>query len=101
MYTFSSESTARIFFRGFQCKNSGGWVGLGILHAWGLKNLCKHLAGKAEGKKPLERSRHIWEDNTEMDLKAIGWEDVDWFNLAKDRSQWRAVVNTIMNFRDP
>jgi hypothetical protein len=36
-----------------------------------------------------------------MDLNEVGWEDVDWFNLAKERFQWRAVVNTVMNIRDP
>jgi len=41
------------------------------------------------------------ENNTEMDLKEVGWEDVDWFNLVKDRFQWRAVVNTVMNFSGP
>jgi hypothetical protein len=43
------------------------------------------LAGKSEGKKPLGRPRHRWEDNTEMDLEEVVWENVDWFNLAKDR----------------
>jgi len=36
-----------------------------------------------------------------MDLKAIGWEGVDWIHLAQDRDQWRAVVNTLMNLRVP
>lgn len=36
-----------------------------------------------------------------MDLKEVGWEDVDWVNLAKDRFQLRTVVNTVMNLRDP
>jgi hypothetical protein len=43
------------------------------------------LAVKSEGKKPLGRPRHRWEDNTEMDLEEVVWENVDWFNLAKDR----------------
>jgi hypothetical protein len=33
--------------------------------------------GRTEGKTPLERPRHIWEDNIKMDLKEIGWEYVD------------------------
>jgi hypothetical protein len=36
-----------------------------------------------------------------MDLREIGWEDVDWMHLALDRNQWRALVNTVMNFRIP
>jgi hypothetical protein len=34
-----------------------------------------------------------------MDLKEIGWKGVDWINLAQDREEWRAFVNTVMNFR--
>jgi hypothetical protein len=32
-----------------------------------------------------------------MDLREIGWGDMDWIDLAQDRDQWRAVVNTLMN----
>ena len=63
----------------------------------GEENLCKDLARKSERKKPFGRPIHRWEDNTEMNLKEVGWEDVDWFNLAKVRVKWRAVVNTVMN----
>jgi hypothetical protein len=31
-----------------------------------------------------------------MNLRVIGWGGVDWINLAEDRDQWRALVNTIM-----
>jgi hypothetical protein len=54
---------------------------------------------KPEGKRPLGRSRHRWEDKIEMDLRRIG--DMDWINLAEDRNQWRALVNMVMNFRVP
>jgi hypothetical protein len=36
-----------------------------------------------------------------MDLGEIGWDGLDWINLAQDRDQWRALVNTAMNFRVP
>jgi hypothetical protein len=29
-----------------------------------------------------------------MDLRDIGWDGVDWIDLAQDRDQWRALVNT-------
>jgi len=32
-----------------------------------------------------------------MDLKEIGWETVNWINLAQDRGKWLAVFNTVMN----
>jgi hypothetical protein len=34
-----------------------------------------------------------------MDLREIGWEDVEWVQLAEDRGQWQAVVNAVMKFR--
>jgi hypothetical protein len=30
-------------------------------------------------------------------LREIGWDDMDWIDLAQDRDQWRAVVNTVIN----
>jgi hypothetical protein len=36
-----------------------------------------------------------------MDLREIGWDGVDWIELAQDRDQWRALVNTVMNLRIP
>jgi hypothetical protein len=56
------------------------------------------LVGKPEGKRPLERPRHRWEDEIKMDLEEIGW-GVAWIHLAQDRVRWRAVVNTVMNLR--
>jgi hypothetical protein len=66
-----------------------------------MKNAYKILVGKPEGKRPLGRHRRRWEDNIRMDVKETGWEGVDWIHLAKDRDQWRAVVNTVMNLRVP
>jgi hypothetical protein len=34
-------------------------------------------------------------------LREIGWDSVDWIDLAQDREQWRALVNTVMNLRVP
>jgi hypothetical protein len=50
-------------------------------------NPYKILVGKHEGKRPLERPRHRWEGNIRMDLRAIGWEAVDWMRMAQDRNQ--------------
>jgi hypothetical protein len=36
-----------------------------------------------------------------MDLGEVGWGYVDWIGLAKDRNKWRAVVNSVLNFRVP
>jgi hypothetical protein len=62
--------------------------------AWERK-LYKVLVGKPKGKRPLKRPRRRWEDGFRMDLKEIGW-GVEWTQLAQDRGQWRALVNTVM-----
>jgi hypothetical protein len=59
------------------------------------------LVGRPEGKRPLGRPRRRWEDNIKMDLGEIGIDGVNWIWLAQDRVQWRAFVNTVMNFRVP
>jgi hypothetical protein len=57
--------------------------------------------GKLEIKRSLGRPRRRWVDNIKMDLTEIGWDGVDWIELAQDRDQWRALVNTVMNLRVP
>jgi hypothetical protein len=37
------------------------------------RNAYRVLVGKPEGKRPLERLRHRWEDGIKMDLKETGW----------------------------
>jgi hypothetical protein len=39
-------------------------------------------------------------DNIKMDFGEIGWDDVDWIDVALDRDQWMALMNTVLNFRD-
>jgi hypothetical protein len=36
-----------------------------------------------------------------MDVREIGWGGMDCIDMAKDRDQWRALVNTVMNLRVP
>jgi hypothetical protein len=57
------------------------------------------LMGKPEGKRPLVRPRHGWEDNMKMYLHKVGWESMDWIDLAQDRDGWRALVNAEINLR--
>jgi hypothetical protein len=64
-------------------------------------NAHRFLVGKPEGKRPLEIRRRSWEDNIRMDLREIGWGGMDWIDLAQDRNQWRALVNTVMNLQVP
>jgi hypothetical protein len=40
-------------------------------------------------------------DNIKIDLIKIGWEGMDWIDLAQDWDKWRALVNTVMKIRVP
>jgi hypothetical protein len=60
------------------------------------RNEYRILEGKPEGKR---RPRHRWVDNIRIDLREIGWNGMDWIQLAQDSDQWRALVNTVMNLR--
>jgi hypothetical protein len=65
------------------------------------RNTYTILVGKLEGKRPLGRPRHRWEENIKMDLREIGRGGINWIDLAQDRDQWRVYVNTVMNLRVP
>jgi hypothetical protein len=66
-----------------------------------MRNAYRILVGKPEGKRPLVRPRHRWEDNIRMDLGEIGCGGMEWTDLAQDRDQWRALVNMVMNLQVP
>jgi hypothetical protein len=57
--------------------------------------------GKPEGKRPLARPRHRWEDNIKMNLRERGWGDVDWIHLPQVRDQWWPLVNMVINLLVP
>jgi hypothetical protein len=59
------------------------------------------LVGRSEGERPLGRPRRRWEDNIKMALQEVGWEDMDWIDVAQDRDRWRALVIAVMNLRVP
>jgi hypothetical protein len=65
------------------------------------RNAYRILVGKPEGKRPLGTPRSRRVDNIKMDLREIGWNGVDWIDMAQDRNQWRALVNTVLNLRVP
>jgi hypothetical protein len=52
-----------------------------------MKSAFKILVRKNEGKRPLGRNIHRWEDNIKLVY-------VDWIRLAQDREEWRSLVNT-------
>jgi hypothetical protein len=59
------------------------------------------LVGRPEGRRPLRRPRHRWEDNIRMDLRETEFGDLDWIHLAQDRDRWQALVNMVMNLQVP
>ena len=65
------------------------------------RGVYRVLVGKPEGRRPLGRPRHRWEDNTEMNLKEVRCRVMGWFEQAQDRDRWMALVNAVMNLRVP
>jgi hypothetical protein len=59
------------------------------------------LVEKPESKRPLGKPRRRWVNNIKMNLREIGWGDMDWIDLVQDMDQWKALVNTVMNLRVP
>jgi hypothetical protein len=57
--------------------------------------------GKPEGRRSLGRPKRRWLDNIRKDLVVVGWVDVDWIGLARDRGRRRALVNSVLNRRVP
>jgi len=61
--------------------------------------LSRVFVGKPGGRRPLGRSRRIWEDNIKMDIQEEGCRGMDWIDMAQDRDRWRALVNAVMNIQ--
>jgi hypothetical protein len=62
---------------------------------WHMRNAYRILEGKPEGKRHPRRRRRMWDDNIKTDFKEILLDGVDWFDLAQDGDNWRAVVNAV------
>ena len=65
------------------------------------RGVHRSLVEKPEGKRPLGRPKHRWEDNIKMDLQEVGWGCGDRMEFGQDREKWRALVSTVMNLRVP
>jgi hypothetical protein len=66
-----------------------------------VRGAYKILVGRPEVRRPLGRPRRRWDDNIKIDLREIGFGDMDWIHLAQDTDRWRALANTVMNLRVP
>jgi hypothetical protein len=76
------------------------WDGHVALMGMG-RGVYRVLVRRPKSKRPQGRFRCRWEDNIKMDLREIGIDGANWIQLAQDRVQWRACVNTVMNLRIP
>jgi hypothetical protein len=65
------------------------------------RNAYRILLGRPDGKRPLGRPRRRRAKNIKIDLRELGWDGMDWIDLAQNMDQWRALVNTVMNLRLP
>jgi hypothetical protein len=74
-------------------------------HAWGRggerRGVYRVLVGRPKGKRPLERPRRRSKDNIKMDLRGIEIDAASWIQLARDRVQWRAFMNMVINLWVP
>ena len=59
------------------------------------------FVAKPEGRRPLERSSRIWQNNIKMDIGEVNWQGMDWIDLAQEKDRWRAFVNSVINFGVP
>jgi hypothetical protein len=53
------------------------------------RDVYRVLVGKPEGKRPLGRHRHRWEDNNIMDLQEVGCDGMVWIDLGQDKGRWQ------------
>jgi hypothetical protein len=62
-------------------------------------NAYRILVGKPEVKEQLRRPRRRSVDNIKMDLREKGWYGMHWIDQARDREQWKALMNMVENLR--
>ena len=65
------------------------------------RGVYRVLLGKPEGKRPLGRPRHRWDDKIKIDLQEVGYGGLDWIELTQDRERWWAFVNAVMKLLVP
>jgi hypothetical protein len=76
------------------------WVGC-VAGMGERRGVYRVLVGKPEGRRPLGRPRHRWEDNNVMEMQKVGCGGMDWIGLAQHWERWLTLVNVVMNFRVP
>jgi hypothetical protein len=72
------------------------WVGQ-VAFMGERRGVYRVLVVKSEGRRPVGRPRHRWEDSVKMDHQEVGCGGMDWIDLAQDRNRWQTLVNVLMN----
>jgi hypothetical protein len=72
--------------------------GQGIARMGEKRNAYRVLMGKSKRNRLLGEPIHRWKDNIKTDLRERRWRAMDWIELAEDREQSRALVNTVMKW---
>lgn len=74
------------------------WVG--IWNDYGREDKwLQGIIGKFDGKRPLGRLKHNWEDTIKMDYEEMGWKGIFCIYLPQDRNKLQVVVHMKMNLR--
>jgi hypothetical protein len=93
--SYSSPSIIRIIKRKGM-KRSGHAARMGE-----KRNVYRIFSGKPKIKSALGIPRCKGVDNIGMDLREVGWGDIDWSGLAQDRNIWRALVSSVLKLWVP
>jgi len=72
------------------------WTGH-VAGMWKNRNTYRILVGEPLGNVHIWRPRKKREDNIKMDIWKVGCVDCRWIELAQDRSNWRALVFSVLN----
>jgi hypothetical protein len=99
--TCSSETSLNIYYTASREDTT--------LNTSSLSNVSAHIHLMVSNSNILQYSRALKYrngklhrvDNIKIDLRDTGWDAVDWIDLAQDRDQLRALVNTVLNLRVP
>jgi hypothetical protein len=62
-----------------------------VVHIGESRGIYFVFVGKSEGKRPLGRPRHRWDDSIKMDHQEVGCGGLNWINLAQNRGGWQAA----------
>jgi hypothetical protein len=82
---YSSPEIIRMMIKSRRMRWAGHEVCIGE-----MRSVYKVLIGKPEERRPLRRPRHRQEDNIKLNLREIGFEDVDLIHMAQDMDWWWA-----------